>query len=95
MSTLKAIRLLLALTCEESTRFMSDSSERELSRVQRWAVRLHFISCKPCRRFRKQLIFLHEAIRERARRATGRGAALLSPSARSRITQRIVEARVD
>ena len=66
MSLWKAIRLLLTLHCEESTQLMSASLERELSAVERWAVRLHAGVCRSCRRFRRQLKFLQEAARRRA-----------------------------
>lgn len=90
MNGLKALRLLLALTCEESTRLISDQCERPLSPVERWAVRLHFISCMPCRRFRKQLAFLHQLLQTRYQHDPRLRAARLSPQTRDRIARQIV-----
>lgn len=52
---LAAMKLILTLKCEQSTQLVSDSYDRELSWVERWAVRLHYIACWSCRRFGKQL----------------------------------------
>ena len=65
MRVWKAVKLLLTLHCEESSRLQSEGLERKLSGVERWAVRLHFLSCKACRHFRKQLAFLQEAAERR------------------------------
>ena len=64
MSFWKAFKLLLTLHCEESSRLLSEGFERDLSLVEWWAVRLHFLSCKACRRFHRQLSFLQEAARQ-------------------------------
>lgn len=53
-----ALKLLLTLKCEESTHLVSDSLDRDLSFVERWAVRLHYISCWSCRRFGHQVKLL-------------------------------------
>ena len=84
------IRKILTLTCDESTRLVSESLERELPAGQRWAVRLHALSCRSCRRFRRQILFLRDAVRR-----GGRGLGVdslsagesLSPAARDRIRQ--------
>lgn len=81
----RAIRLLLTLRCEESERLMSDAFERDLTGVERWAVRLHFIGCKPCRKVRQQLADLQRLARDRAAEA-----ATLAAEARRRIRQQIL-----
>jgi hypothetical protein len=53
--TIAAIRLLLTLTCHESARLMSAAEDRKLTDLESWALRLHFIGCHSCRRFRAQL----------------------------------------
>ena len=65
MSLWKATKLLLTLHCEESTELMSASYERDLTAAERWAVRLHAVVCRSCRRFRRQLRFLQAAGRRR------------------------------
>ena len=80
----KAVHLILTLHCEESTRLMSDALDRRLSFAERWALRLHFISCWSCRRFKKHL----QAIRTAAARLAERTeAAPLSSEARRRIEE--------
>jgi len=84
MSVLRAVRMLLSLRCEESTRIMSDDYEREISGIERWAVRLHFISCRACRRFRRQIAFLQQAARTHLQFST-----ILPAERRDRIARRI------
>ncbi len=94
----KAIKLVLTLRCEESTRLVSDSLDRDLTRSERLAIRLHAVSCWSCRRFRRQILFLREAIR---RNMADRIAALhfsatsLSPAARDRIRRALLLAQRD
>ena len=59
---LSAVKMLLTLKCEQSTRIVSASLDRDLSAVERWAIRLHCISCWSCRRFGKQIRQLKEAL---------------------------------
>jgi len=61
---LSSIRLILTLDCEQSSRMLSDSFDRDLTSSERWAVRLHYIGCWSCRRLRKQIAFLREAVRK-------------------------------
>jgi predicted anti-sigma-YlaC factor YlaD len=56
-----ALKLILTLHCEQSSEFVSASLDRELSAVELWAVRLHTIGCKSCRRFIRQVRFLEKA----------------------------------
>ena len=56
-----SLKRILTLNCEESTRIVSDSLDRQLSFTERWAVRLHCISCWSCRRFGRQLRALRDA----------------------------------
>ncbi|MGD2110972.1 MAG: zf-HC2 domain-containing protein [Phycisphaerae bacterium] len=83
-----AIKLLLTLKCEESTRLVSESLDRDLSPAQRWAVRLHALVCRPCRRYGKQLHLLRDAVRRMAAgKAEPTSPVTLGPDARSRIAQ--------
>ena len=90
MSVLRALHLLLTLRCIDSTRLISDGCDRDLSKIERWAVRLHQISCRPCRSFRRQLAFLHQSARQRCQLAFP-----LSADTRERISRRILELEVD
>jgi len=89
---LKAVKLILTLKCEESTRLVSESRDRELPFAERWAVRLHAVSCRPCRRYAKQLRFLASVLKRYAGDAdvAPEIPAALSDDARNRIQQAII-----
>lgn len=61
---ISAAKLILTLKCEQSTRLVSDSLDRELSTVERWAIRLHYIGCWSCRRFGKQIRLMRKAFHQ-------------------------------
>ena len=86
MSLFKAIRMLLALHCDESTLLISSGHDRNLTSIERWAVRLHLISCRSCRRFRQQLTLLHRAAKRLGNFAVGQK---LPATVRARIDRRI------
>jgi hypothetical protein len=81
------ILLLLSLTCKEASRLQSQALDRKLSSMQRIGLRMHLLLCKWCRRYGKQIRFLHDAVREHPDHLTERQS--LSPSARERIKQRL------
>jgi predicted anti-sigma-YlaC factor YlaD len=82
------MKLLLTLTCEQSTRLVSESLDSDLPRGERLAVRLHAVSCRSCRRYRKQLAFLSQAVSRMADAVTSSSPrASLSPEVRERISR--------
>ena len=87
MSVWRAIKLLLTLKCDESTRLVSESFERDLTGVERWAVRLHSISCGACRQLKKQLSRLQEIGQQFTSKQDG-----LSGDAKERIASQILDA---
>jgi len=48
-------------TCEEVTQLVSESMDRTLPLGKRIAVRIHFLGCRFCRRFRRQLLLIRKA----------------------------------
>jgi hypothetical protein len=52
---LRELRMILSLSCEEASHLTSDSLDRELSRSERWALRMHLLVCRGCRQFKRQL----------------------------------------
>lgn len=73
-------------SCKEITELVSQSFDRRLSLRERMQLRMHFLMCTACSRFKRQAEFLHRAAREYAHR--GLAAAqqwTLSPGARERI----------
>ena len=75
--------------CAEMSRLASQSLEQPLSMRTRLKMRLHYVICAWCKRYFKQLTFLHEAaphLDEHAGILPSRG---LSAEARQRIVQRL------
>ena len=57
----KAIKLILTLNCQQSSRLISDSLDRERGWAEKLAVRGHHRGCRSCRKVREQLISLNQA----------------------------------
>jgi hypothetical protein len=95
MSILHDIKMILSLSCEKSSRLLSDELERPLSRVERAALRIHLMLCHRCRRFRRHL----QQLRAMAQHLTAGTLAgedflpPLSPAARARINEAITRAQ--
>lgn len=86
-NVLAAMKLVLTLKCEDSTRIVSESLDRELSLSERWAVRTHYLGCWSCRRFGKQVRQLREVYQIRQTRLGE--VSRLSPAAVQRIRDAI------
>lgn len=50
------------LTCKEATQLISKSLDRQLTRRERFAVRVHLLICKYCKRFAEQLLVVRQAL---------------------------------
>jgi hypothetical protein len=48
------------LSCEEVTQLVSTSMDQKLPLHRRLQVKIHFLFCEACARYRKQLLFLRE-----------------------------------
>ena len=75
--------------CADMSRLASRSLEQPLSLRIRFKMRLHYLICVWCKRYFKQLKFLHEAaphFADHAGTLPGRG---LSAEARQRMVQRL------
>lgn len=51
------------MSCDGDTDLFSASMDTDLSRLDRFAVRLHATFCKGCRRYRKQVLQLRQMLR--------------------------------
>lgn len=89
---------LLALPCRQATELASAAMDRELTRGERLALRLHLLTCRGCRRFRAQLAALRRCLvglyrLDRADDLDGSGEDDLPfhmpPQTRARILQRL------
>jgi hypothetical protein len=79
--------------CAEMSRLASQSLDRKIPLGLRLKMRLHYLMCCWCKRYRKQLQFLHQTapgLDEHFGAFPPRG---LSPDARQRILQRIQGAK--
>jgi hypothetical protein len=57
------------LNCEQATRMMSESQERDLGVSERTVLRMHKWICSGCRNFGGQLGFLRQAMKGFANRS--------------------------
>jgi len=71
------------LSCKEVTLLASKAMDTRLGWRERWAVRLHLLYCRGCRRFSEQIQFLRRVARQPG--ALLAGDTCLSEAARSRI----------
>jgi hypothetical protein len=74
-------------SCRRVTFLISASFDRELSRRERLALRMHLLICRPCRLFQRQLRLLRAFLRENPPRALPVSylKARLGPEARDRM----------
>ncbi len=64
MSRPRSFWNLLNLPCEEMARLASESLDRDLSRLERLALRSHVIYCAACRRYLSQLKHMRVALKQ-------------------------------
>lgn len=80
-------------TCREVVRLISDDMDRPLPLGTRLKIRVHFLICKWCERYRRQLVFMRNALRRHPDRLAGTEPSAdgpsLSPEARERIRRAI------
>ena len=79
----------LSLSCREAARLQSEALDTKLCFSKRLGLRLHLLICKWCRRYGKQIRFLHEAAGEHSDNLAQAGPQELSAQARERIKQRL------
>ena len=72
------------VSCHRATELASKSLETELTSCERFAMQFHMLICGFCRRYKKQIGILRQAIRRRADSGEVSG-PVLSPEARERI----------
>ena len=68
-----AVWRLLHLPCREASRLASESLDRDLGTLDRLALRSHLLCCSACRRYRRQIGLLRDAMRRLAARAESGG----------------------
>ena len=78
---------LLSLNCAESARLQSEGLDRNLTRLERLGLRIHLVLCAGCRRYRRQLRLLRNALRGFPRNDNHLPEGSLSEESRARIKQ--------
>ena len=84
MSRGARLKRIFAMRCDEAAELLSQGNDEPLALIDQLALRSHLLLCRPCRRFRQQLKFLHTAMHWVAARAEG-SSATLSGDVRVRI----------
>ncbi len=60
------LKLILTLRCDQASLLVSDSFDRKLAIHERIALRGHWIACRTCPLFRRQLEFVRRALQQSA-----------------------------
>lgn len=77
----------LSPSCRQATRLQSEALDHKLSILARVGLRIHLFLCSWCRRYGKQIRFLHEAAQDHSDELVEPQS--LSDPARERIKQRL------
>ena len=64
MKLLHQIWMILTLNCEDSARLTSESMDRPLNWAERAAVSGHRLVCSKSRRLNRQLLRMHQALKQ-------------------------------
>jgi len=89
----RTIKYILTLSCDEATRLASATMDRRLSSVERVGLRMHYLCCRFCRRYRRQLHLIRQLLRRRDAQIAAEAdasAATLPPDARDRIRRALI-----
>ena len=97
MSRREGLLWALTLRCKTASELLSRELDEPLNGMEWLGVRGHLISCRSCRRFRRQIQWIRMAIRIRNESHTNSEAedAALTEEARRRIARAIQEAELD
>jgi len=76
-------------SCKDVSELVSQSLDRKLSLRERITVRLHLMMCDMCTNYRRQILFMHQAVRQLKQRNAP--TARLPEDAKDRIKKRIEE----
>jgi hypothetical protein len=79
----------LSLSCKAATRLQSKAFDHQLTIRQRLGLHIHLALCKWCRRYSKQIKFIHRAAPNHADQIVESAPQQLSKEARERIRQKL------
>lgn len=72
-------------SCHKAAQLISDGMDRRLSLWERFCLRIHLLLCGACRRYRRQLNAIREAMRQEPHAENANVTASLGADARDRI----------
>ncbi|MDH5766970.1 MAG: zf-HC2 domain-containing protein [Gammaproteobacteria bacterium] len=52
------------MNCKQATQLMSESHDHQLTRWQRFSLRVHLLICNGCRAYNKHLDFISKAMQQ-------------------------------
>jgi hypothetical protein len=85
---------VLSLDCAGASRAQSESVDHALPPSRRTGLWLHLLICKLCRRYRRQIHFLHDCARAHPDKMNEASNGSLPPEARERIKRRLAEEKI-
>lgn len=88
------LRLMIAFSkltpdCPAIAQLASAGLDRRLTVVERIRIRMHFLICRWCRRYTRQLRFMRSAARRMADEGANPSAHALPPEVRARFKERL------
>jgi hypothetical protein len=75
--------------CHDMTRLISQAQDRDLPWTVRWRMKLHFLLCKCCRRYRRQLALLRRAYLRLPESGLDFSEERLSPEAKAALKRKL------
>ncbi len=90
MNPIRRVMYILTLRCEESARLQSQALDGGLLGYERFALRMHLVTCRGCKRYRRYLRVIRSLIRsilqeELGADWDGAGGRALSPKSKLRM----------
>ncbi len=79
----------LSPSCKEASRLQSQALDRKLPFAQRLGLRIHLFLCRWCRRYGKQIRFLHDAAHKHPDQLSEPDPNILTQDARERLKQKL------
>jgi len=79
----------LSPNCKAANRLQSEAFDHKLSLRQRFGLRFHLVLCKWCRRYGKQIAFVHDTAHSHPDEMTKSVPQQLSDESRERIRQKL------